>query len=146
LPLYAASIEDLGPGDFVKVDCSACGHTGCSSAKRTDWRSRAKLAPPFLSRLGLRLRDTVLDPQRRGLPFWVFGAGTFSTAATTRLLSGLAVLRPGLVGSPRPPNVGLVGLERRRGSRPLGLSACLELGRRCSVTGLSAGANWAELH
>jgi len=32
-----------------------------------------------------------------------FGAGTFSTAATTRLLSGLAVLRPGLVGSPRPP-------------------------------------------
>src|SRR6516162_5883831 len=32
-----------------------------------------------------------------------FGAGTFSTAATTRLLSGLAVLRPRLVGSPRPP-------------------------------------------
>ena len=36
-------------------------------------------------------------------PLWFFGAGTFSTAATTRLLSGLAVLRPGLVGSPRPP-------------------------------------------
>ena len=29
-----------------------------------------------------------------------FGAGTFSTAATTRLLSGLFVLRPRLVGSP----------------------------------------------
>jgi hypothetical protein len=24
LPLYAARIEDLGPGDFVKVDCVAC--------------------------------------------------------------------------------------------------------------------------
>jgi hypothetical protein len=26
LPLYAARIEDLGPGDFVKVDCVACHH------------------------------------------------------------------------------------------------------------------------
>src|SRR3984893_256700 len=33
----------------------------------------------------------------------VLCAGTFSTAATTRLLSGWAVLRPELVGSPRPP-------------------------------------------
>jgi hypothetical protein len=24
MPLYAARIEDLGPGDFVKVDCAAC--------------------------------------------------------------------------------------------------------------------------
>jgi len=23
-PLYAARIEDLGPGDFVRVDCAAC--------------------------------------------------------------------------------------------------------------------------
>jgi hypothetical protein len=23
LPLYAAHIEDLGPGDFVKIDCAA---------------------------------------------------------------------------------------------------------------------------
>jgi ribosomal protein S27E len=27
VPLYAARIEDLGSGDFVKVDCAACGHT-----------------------------------------------------------------------------------------------------------------------
>jgi ribosomal protein S27E len=26
LPLYAARIEDLGPGDFLKVDCAACHH------------------------------------------------------------------------------------------------------------------------
>jgi hypothetical protein len=26
VPLYAARIEDLGPGDFVKAECAACGH------------------------------------------------------------------------------------------------------------------------
>jgi len=26
VPPYAARIEDLGPGDFVKVECIACGH------------------------------------------------------------------------------------------------------------------------
>jgi hypothetical protein len=26
LPVYAARIEDLGPGDFVKVECLACSH------------------------------------------------------------------------------------------------------------------------
>jgi len=26
LPLYAARIEDLGRGDFVKVDCAPCQH------------------------------------------------------------------------------------------------------------------------
>jgi len=44
VPLYAARIEDLGPGDFVKVDCGACGHT-------------ALLAPAFLSGLGLERRS-----------------------------------------------------------------------------------------
>jgi hypothetical protein len=41
--LYAARMEDLGPGDFVKVDCGVCQHT-------------ALVAPAFLSRLR-RLRD-----------------------------------------------------------------------------------------
>jgi len=26
VPLYAARIEDLGPGDFVHAECAACGH------------------------------------------------------------------------------------------------------------------------
>ena len=26
VPLYAARARDLGPGDFVKVECIACGH------------------------------------------------------------------------------------------------------------------------
>jgi hypothetical protein len=38
LPLCAARIEDLGQGDFVKVDCAACLHV-------------ALLAPDFLLRL-----------------------------------------------------------------------------------------------
>jgi hypothetical protein len=52
VPLYAARIEDLGPGDFVKVDCAACSHT-------------ALLAPAFLLRLGLGPRDRVLDLKDR---------------------------------------------------------------------------------
>ena len=40
LPLYLARIEDLGRGDFVKVDCAACHHV-------------ALLTPDFLLRLGL---------------------------------------------------------------------------------------------
>ena len=52
VPLYAARIEDLGPGDFVKVDCAACSHT-------------ALLAGDFLLRLGLEPRDKVLDLKGR---------------------------------------------------------------------------------
>jgi hypothetical protein len=26
VPLYAARIEDLRPDDFVRVECTACGH------------------------------------------------------------------------------------------------------------------------
>jgi hypothetical protein len=52
VPLYAARIEDLGPGDFVKVYCAACNHT-------------ALLARTFLTRFGLGPRDKVLDLQGR---------------------------------------------------------------------------------
>ena len=48
VPLYAARIADLGPGDFVKVDCVGCGHT-------------ALLTPSFLARLGLKASRKVLD-------------------------------------------------------------------------------------
>jgi hypothetical protein len=33
LPLYAARIEDLGPGDFVKVNCAACHHVVLLTAR-----------------------------------------------------------------------------------------------------------------
>ena len=49
LPLYLARIEDLGRGDFVKVDCAPCQHV-------------ALLAPKFLMGLGLSPRAKLLDP------------------------------------------------------------------------------------
>jgi hypothetical protein len=63
--LYAARIEDLGPGDFVKVDCAACGHTALLVREADRLALCAKLAPAFLSRLGLSPRDKVLDLQDR---------------------------------------------------------------------------------
>jgi hypothetical protein len=35
VPLYAARIEDLGPGDFVKVDCGGCWPKAPSEFART---------------------------------------------------------------------------------------------------------------
>ena len=52
VPLYAARIEDLGSGDFVKVDCAACGHT-------------ALLTPVFLARLAPKASRKVLDLKER---------------------------------------------------------------------------------
>ena len=52
LPLYAARIEDLGPGEFVKVDCAACHHV-------------ALLTPEVLVRFGLSPAAKVLDLRAR---------------------------------------------------------------------------------
>ena len=51
LPLYATRIEDLGPGDFVKVDCAACHHV-------------ALLTPEALLRSELSPATKVLDLKR----------------------------------------------------------------------------------
>jgi ribosomal protein S27E len=52
LPLYAARIEDLGLGDFVKVDCAACHHV-------------TLLTPEALLRVGLSPAAKVLDLKGR---------------------------------------------------------------------------------
>jgi hypothetical protein len=52
LPLYAARIEDLGLGEFVKVDCTGCHHV-------------ALLTPEALLRAGLSLAAKVLDLKGR---------------------------------------------------------------------------------
>ena len=52
LPLYAARIEDLGLGDFVKVDCPACHHV-------------ALLTPEALLKVGLSRAAKVLDLKRK---------------------------------------------------------------------------------
>jgi hypothetical protein len=48
VPLCAARIEDVRPGDLVKIDCSACSHT-------------ALLTREFLDRHGLEPHRKVLD-------------------------------------------------------------------------------------
>jgi len=52
VPLYAARIEHVEPGDFVKIDCGACSHT-------------ALLAPAFLHQLGLSPECKVLELKDR---------------------------------------------------------------------------------
>ena len=52
LPLYAARIEDLGLGDFVKVDCADCHHV-------------ALLTPEALLKVGLSQAAKVLDLKGR---------------------------------------------------------------------------------
>jgi hypothetical protein len=52
LPLYAARIENLGQGEFVKVDCAACHHV-------------ALLTPEALLRSGLSPAAKVLDLKGR---------------------------------------------------------------------------------
>jgi hypothetical protein len=51
-PFYAARIEDLGMGDFVKVDCAACHHV-------------ALLTPEALLRARLPFGTKVLDLKDR---------------------------------------------------------------------------------
>ena len=48
VPLYAARTSDLGPGDFVLVECGACGHDGL-------------IHPAALSSLGLGPDERVVD-------------------------------------------------------------------------------------
>jgi hypothetical protein len=52
-PLYAARIEDLGPGDFVKMKCAACGHDELIPAS------------PLLQGLRFRPATLVLDLEPR---------------------------------------------------------------------------------
>jgi hypothetical protein len=53
VPLYAARVKDLGPGDVAVFKCGACGHT-------------AELPPSALMRgLGLKPTAKILDLERR---------------------------------------------------------------------------------
>ena len=46
VPLYAARIEDLGPGDLIRVECAACGHD--TLITRSALLQGLRLAPPTL--------------------------------------------------------------------------------------------------
>ena len=54
VPLYAARIEDLGPGDFVRVQCMACGHDELLTADQL--RVKGLRLPPTTLVLGLEPR------------------------------------------------------------------------------------------
>ena len=53
IPLYAARIEDLGPRDFAKAECAACGHDRLILASALHRGLRLRRLPACLiSRLG----------------------------------------------------------------------------------------------
>jgi len=52
--LFEARIEDLGPGDFVKVECAACGHAELLASDQL--RIRGQALPPYTPVLDLEAR------------------------------------------------------------------------------------------
>src|ERR1700730_15456631 len=112
LPLYAARIEDLGQGDFVKVDCAGCDHI-------------ALLTPEALLRAGLR--PTAKDLDLKG-PLRCRGRGTQARAVVSMRWRARA-RHPGRdYHRPRPWGRG----NARPGARDrkcLGASASSETGR-----------------
>jgi predicted nucleic-acid-binding Zn-ribbon protein len=62
VPLYAARIQDLGPGDFVKVECTACGHTELLTAGMLSTAG----VKPFQNILDLKYKLRCRECDRRG--------------------------------------------------------------------------------
>jgi hypothetical protein len=60
VPLYAARIEDLGPGDFLKIDCTGCCRRLLRSSAEHRWSQTVLLSTAFMFRLDLRPRDKVV--------------------------------------------------------------------------------------
>jgi hypothetical protein len=64
VPLYAARVSDLGPGDFVQVECS-CGHTELLTAAML---TTAGVAPDRkILNLGTRMRCRECDERGRAV-------------------------------------------------------------------------------
>jgi len=66
VPLYAARIEDLGPGDFVNVECIACGHSELIPASGLLQGLRLPAYTPVLS-LEPRLRCRECDARGKAV-------------------------------------------------------------------------------
>jgi hypothetical protein len=65
VPLYAAKVKDLGPSDFVKIDCAAFCRRLLRSSADLRCSHTALLTSAFLARLGLEPRHRVLDLKDR---------------------------------------------------------------------------------
>ena len=61
-PLYSARIGDLGPGDFVKVEC-ACGHDALIPHSGLQQGLRL---PPYMPALDLESRFRCRECDQRG--------------------------------------------------------------------------------
>jgi hypothetical protein len=66
VPLSAARIEDLGPGDLVKVNCATCRRRLLLSSAELRCSDTALLTSAFLRRLGLDPRLKVLNLTAHG--------------------------------------------------------------------------------
>jgi len=64
VPLYAARIEDLGPGDCVRVQCIACGHDDLLRADQL--RVKGLRLPPTTLVLDLEPRLRCRECDARG--------------------------------------------------------------------------------
>jgi len=64
VPLYAARIEDLGPGDFVRVQCMACGHDELLTADQL--RVKGLALPPHTPLVDLEPRLRCRECDARG--------------------------------------------------------------------------------
>jgi hypothetical protein len=64
VPLYAARIADLGPGDFLKIECTACGH---AELLATDMlRIKGLALPPYTPVLDLEPKLRCRECDARG--------------------------------------------------------------------------------
>ena len=62
-PLYDARIGDLGPGDFVYVECTGCGHDLLIPSSGLQQGLRL---PPFMPVLDLQYRFRCRECDQRG--------------------------------------------------------------------------------
>lgn len=56
--LYAKGIADLGPGDFVKVDCAVCRHIALLTPEAVEAAARlwSEIKPSWVAAAGRRYR------------------------------------------------------------------------------------------
>ena len=64
VPLYAARIQDLGPGDYVRVQCIACGHDELLPTDKL--RIKGLPLPPYTPVLDLERRFRCRECDAKG--------------------------------------------------------------------------------
>ncbi len=64
VPLYSARITDLGPDDFVRVECTACGHEELLPPDRL--RIKGLALPPYTPVLDLERKLRCRECDARG--------------------------------------------------------------------------------